>query len=587
MKKRLSISLIIVIVAGMISSGLFVIISYSQSYYSDTQASIKESSDYIANYILPDFLATGSAEDLDHFADSMDIRITITNVEGDVIYESTAGLEEEPNHKSRPEIVGALAGNTTTEIRYSNTLNNKMLYVATPYYDTDDSIKAVLRTALPVSSIDNVILKMMENILLVIFTTILATILLITLMLNRELKPLDDASAFARAIASGKYGQQLSMIRKDKIGELVESLNQMSLQLNHSFTEMNRKNAELTSILSSMNHGVIAIDQENQIIHLNDAARKTLDLTAEEKVIGKNILAVYREAFIPELMEYLKNEESERTSFESRIHQDQIMRVYINRIVEAENNSISNGHIIVLEDITLLKNLENMRRDFVANVSHELKTPITTIKGFIETIQVNKIDDPQTLERFYSIISEESDRLSRLVSDILVLSQLENKGGFERKFEHLQLNREITQIFDILKLSAEKKEIVLKVSSDESITLNFVADEFRQMMINLIDNAIKYSETGKKVEVVMTQDDDDEVRIEVKDQGYGIPEKDIDRIFERFYRVDKSRSKEKGGTGLGLAIVKHIIYNNRGKITVNSKVGEGTAFVIHLPKTSY
>ena len=587
MKKRLSISLIIVIVAGMISSGLFVIISYSQSYYSDTQASIKESSDYIANYILPDFLATGSAEDLDHFADSMDIRITITNVEGDVIYESTAGLEEEPNHKSRPEIVGALAGNTTTEIRYSNTLNNKMLYVATPYYDTDDSIKAVLRTALPVSSIDNVILKMMENILLVIFTTILATILLITLMLNRELKPLDDASAFARAIASGKYGQQLSMIRKDKIGELVESLNQMSLQLNHSFTEMNRKNAELTSILSSMNHGVIAIDQENQIIHLNDAARKTLDLTAEEKVIGKNILAVYREAFIPELMEYLKNEESERTSFESRIHQDQIMRVYINRIVEAENNSISNGHIIVLEDITLLKNLENMLRDFVANVSHELKTPITTIKGFIETIQVNKIDDPQTLERFYAIISEESDRLSRLVSDILVLSQLENKGGFERKFEHLQLNREITQIFDILKLSAEKKEIVLKVSSDESITLNFVADEFRQMMINLIDNAIKYSETGKKVEVVMTQDDDDEVRIEVKDQGYGIPEKDIDRIFERFYRVDKSRSKEKGGTGLGLAIVKHIIYNNRGKITVNSKVGEGTAFVIHLPKTSY
>ena len=586
MKKRLSISLIIVIVAGMVSSGLFVIISYSQSYYSDTQASIKESNDYIANYILPGFLATGNAEDLDHYADSVDIRITITNVEGDVIYESTEGLGEEPNHKSRPEIVGALAGNTTTEIRYSNTLNNKMIYVATPYYDTDDSIKAVLRTAMPVSSIDNVILKMMENILLVIFTTILATILLITLMLNRELKPLDEASAFAREIASGKYGQQLSMIRKDKIGELVESLNQMSLQLNHSFTEMNRKNAELTSILSSMNHGVIAIDQENQIIHLNDAARKALDITAEEKVIGKNILAVYREAFIPELMEYLKNEESERTSFESRIHQNQIMRVYINRIVEAENNSISNGHIIVLEDITLLKNLENMRRDFVANVSHELKTPITTIKGFIETIQVNKIDDPQTLERFYSIISEESDRLSRLVSDILVLSQLENKGGFERKFEHLQLNREITQIFDILKLSAEKKEITMKVSGDESITLNFVPDEFRQMMINLIDNAIKYSEPGKKVEVIMAQDDV-EVRIEVKDQGYGIPEKDIDRIFERFYRVDKSRSKEKGGTGLGLAIVKHIVYNNRGKIAVNSKVGEGTTFVIHLPKTSY
>jgi two-component system phosphate regulon sensor histidine kinase PhoR len=584
MKKRLSLSLIIVIVAGMVAGGLFVIISYAQSYYADTETRIKESNHYIANYMLPEFLATGNTADLNHYANSVNIRITITNTAGDVMYESTAGFEEEPNHRNRPEILGALSGDTTTEIRYSDTLKNRMIYVAAPYYGAGDTIEAVLRTAMPVSSIESVIQKMMANILLVIITTIMATVLLITLMINRELKPLDDASAFARAIASGQYGQQLTMIRKDKIGELVESLNQMSQQLDHSFAEMNQKNAELTSILASMNQGVIAIDEANQIIHLNDAARKTLEIEAREKVIGKNILEVYREAFIMELMEYLNNKETEKMSFESRIRQDQIVRVYLNRIATAENNSISNGHIIVLEDITLLKNLENMRRDFVANVSHELKTPITTIKGFIETIQVNRIEDQETLQRFYAIISEESDRLSRLVSDILILSQLENKGGFERKFERLQLDREITQIFDILKLSAEKKEIALTLSGDEVITLNLVPDEFRQMMINLIDNAIKYSEPGKKVAVVMTQNDD-EVRIQVKDQGYGIPEKDIDRIFERFYRVDKSRSKEKGGTGLGLAIVKHIVYNNQGKIEVTSKVGEGTTFTVHLPKS--
>ncbi|MBC3798166.1 HAMP domain-containing sensor histidine kinase [Acetobacterium tundrae] len=582
MKKRLSISLILIIVASIIISSIFIIVGYSQSCYSDTEKNIKESNNYIVNYILPTYLETENSETLDHYASSIKMRITITNIQGDVTYESTPGLEEEVNHISRPEIVGAMAGNTTTEIRYSNTLKVKMIYVATPYYDANNTIEGVLRVAMPVSSINTAIFEMIEKIILIIMMTIFATTLVIPYLINRELKPLDEASAFARKIASGKYGQQLTMLRKDKIGELVESLNQMSLQLNNSFSEMNRKNAELTSILSSMNHGIIAIDEKNKIIHLNDAARKILNISKEEKVVKKNILEVYRESFILELMEHLKNEECERMSFESRIHPDQIVRVYINRIVE--NNKFSNGHIIILEDITLLKSLENMRRDFIANVSHELKTPITTIKGFIETIQVNKIDDPETLDHFYSIISEESDRLSRLVSDILVLSQLENKSGFEKKAEYLQLDQQIAQIFDILKLSAEGKKISMRLSGEKPIMLSFMPDEFRQMMINLIDNAIKYSEPQKAVEVILTQDDE-EVRIEVSDQGYGIPTKDIDRIFERFYRVDKSRSKEKGGTGLGLAIVKHIIYNNHGKIEVNSELGKGTTFIIHLPKT--
>ncbi|MBC3889754.1 PAS domain-containing protein [Acetobacterium paludosum] len=582
MKKRLSISLILIIVASIVISSIFIIIGYSQRCYSDTEKSIKESSNYIVNYILPTFLETENSKALDDYVSSTKMRITITNIQGDVTYESTPGLEDEVNHISRPEIVGAMAGNTTTEIRYSNTLKVKMIYVATPYYDANNTIEGVLRVAMPVSSINTVIFEMVEKIILIIMMTIFTTTLVIPYLINRELKPLDEASAFARKIASGKYGQQLTMIRKDKIGELVESLNQMSLQLNDSFSEMNRKNAELTSILSSMNHGIIAIDEKNKIIHLNDAARKILDISKEEKVVKKNILEVYRESFILELMEHLKNEECERMSFESRIHPDQIVRVYINRIVE--NNKFSNGHIIILEDITLLKSLENMRRDFIANVSHELKTPITTIKGFIETIQVNKIDDPETLDHFYSIISEESDRLSRLVSDILVLSQLENKSGFEKKAECLRLDQEIAQIFDILKLSAEEKKISMRLFCEKPITLSFMPDEFRQMMINLIDNAIKYSEPQKAIEVILTQDDE-EVRIEVRDQGYGIPTKDIDRIFERFYRVDKSRSKEKGGTGLGLAIVKHIIYNNHGKIEVNSKLGKGTTFIIHLPKT--
>lgn len=585
MKKRLSISLMIIIVASIVVSGLFTTISFRQSYYANTEENIIKSSHYIIKYMLPDFLATGNKENLDNFAQSSDVRMTVINPEGEVIYESTQGLGALENHKNRPEILGAMNGNVTAEVRFSNTIKNEMIYVASPYFDENNTLTAVLRIAMPVNAMDDAMIKMINNIIFVILLTIGITILLINYFISRELKPLENVAVFAREIASGKYGQQLTMIREDQVGELVESLNQMSIQLNNSFAEMNQKNAELTSILSNMNHGVIAIDKKNHIVHLNEAARKVLRIPMDEEVIGKNILEVYRESFIIELMTHLEKDEAEKTSFESRIHSNQVLRVYINQI---EENSNINGHIIIFEDITLLKNLEKMRRDFVANVSHELKTPITTIKGFIETIQENHISDPDTLDRFYAIIYEESDRLSRLVSDILVLSQLENKGGFERKFEVLQMDAEIMQIYDILKLSAKEKEISLLLSGEESIELEFVADEFRQMMINLIDNAIKYSEPGHQVEVVLAKENENKenenVVIRVKDQGYGIPEKDIDRIFERFYRVDKSRSKEKGGTGLGLAIVKHIIYNNSGKIEVTSQVGRGTEFIIKLPK---
>ncbi|MDK2942905.1 ATP-binding protein [Acetobacterium carbinolicum] len=580
MKKRLSISLTIIIVVSITICGLFTTISYRQSYYADTENNIKKSSNYIMNYMLPDFLETGNKKSLDDFSQSTNVRMTIINPQGEVTYESLQGVGDLENHKNRPEIIGALKGVETTEVRFSNTFKDEMIYVATPYFGETQSVGAVLRISMPVNAMDDAMFEMINNIIFVILTTILATTLLINYFINRELKPLEDASAFARAIASGKYGQQLTMIREDQIGELVESLNQMSVQLNNSFTEMNQKNAELTAILSNMNHGVIAIDKKNHIVHLNEAARMVLRIPMKEVVIGKNILEVYRESFILELMNYLENDACEKTTFESRIHSDQVLRIYINQI--EENNNI-NGHIIIFEDITLLKNLEKMRRDFVANVSHELKTPITTIKGFIETIQENHITEPKTLERFYAIIYEESDRLSRLVSDILALSQLENKGGFDKRYETIQLDTEIMQIFDILKLSAEAKNTTLVLTSKESIKLEFVADEFRQMMINLIDNAIKYSEPGNQVEVDLSEEDHN-IIIRVRDHGYGIPEKDVNRIFERFYRVDKSRSKEKGGTGLGLAIVKHTVQNNCGKITVNSQVGKGTEFMIQLPK---
>jgi two-component system phosphate regulon sensor histidine kinase PhoR len=580
-KKRLILALTIVSIISILTCGIFATISYRDNYYENTRQRLIQDIDYVGGNLLPDFLETGNAQELEDFSTSTFIRMTLVEEDGTVLYDSLKDASELDNHRYRPEIVGAFNGEITSETRYSKTFTDDMLYVAAPYFNDDNQIIGVIRLAMPLNALDTAVFEMINNIIFVLLATIIATLLLVTYFVNRELKPLDDVSTFAQKIATGKFGSELTMIREDEIGELVESLNQMSRQLKTFFNEMDHKNSELTSILSSMNHGVIAIDDENYIVHLNEAAKKLLGLSSQDDLSGKNILEVYRESFMYDLMVKLDETGMDKARFESRLNDDQIIRVSVNPMIE--NKSEITGHIIVLEDITLVKNLEKMRRDFVANVSHELKTPITTIKGFIETIQENEIRDQETLDRFYNIIFEESNRLSRLVSDILVLSQLENSQGIQKEEELLNIRDEMHQIFDLLGIGAKLKDIELLFSGNENTKIRFKPDEFRQMMINLVDNGIKYSDPNGKIDVHVDESDD-QIAITVSDQGLGIPKKDIDRIFERFYRVDKSRSKEKGGTGLGLAIVKHIIINNNGTISVESRVGTGTTFYLSFPR---
>ena len=372
------------------------------------------------------------------------------------------------------------------------------------------------------------------------------------------------------------------MLRDDKIGDLVDSLNTMAEQLDASFSKINRKNIELSSVLSSMNQGIIAVDRDNKIILINDTARGIFNIDLKKEIKGKNILEVYRDPFVYELQDKLAETEDGRLDYETRI-EERVYKVTSSQMLD-KGDQTYNGNIIILEDITMIKGLENIRRDFVANVSHELKTPITTIRGFIETIQENHITDEATLDRFYSIIADESERLTRLVNDILILSHLENnQRSGEDKREVIGVNQEILRIFDILKMTAESKRIELRYQKEGDISVIINPDDFRQMMINLVDNAIKYTDEGGRVDVSVYENGA-YFCILVEDTGCGIPEEDIPRIFERFYRVDKSRSKENGGTGLGLAIVKHIVQNNKGTIEVTSSVGIGTTFKVTLPK---
>lgn len=579
MRKRITFTFSIIIVLITLFSGICSYLIFRNAYFETTETNLNNSLNYITEDLMPRYLATGNTDELENYAVHTQQRINIIDVNGNVIFESTDSVEAMENHFSRPEVQGALSGEITVSTRYSDTLHEKMFYMAAPF-EQDGVVTYVTRIGLPINILNDISSEIINNLLLIACLSVLVSIVIFTLLISNETKPLYEASEFARRIARGDYKSHMSMISdRERVGDLVDSLNQMADQLDASFTRLNRRNTELASVLSSMEQGIIALDTKNKIILINDAARQIFKIPMNKSVKGRGILEVYRGPFIFELQDKLKEAEDKRLDYETQID-DEIYKVTSAQIVDVSNNSIR-GTMVILSDVTVIKNLENIRRDFVANVSHELKTPITTIKGFIETIQENDITDKKTLNHFYNIISDESERLTRLVGDILTLSHLENnQNKNDSSQEELSIEGEVQKIFDMLKMQAESKQIELIYQSERDETIYFNPDNFRQMMLNLIDNAVKYSDGGRIM--VSTKRVKQKLCIQVSDTGCGIPERDIPRIFERFYRVDKSRSKANGGTGLGLAIVKHIVQNSGGSIEVESVPNEGTTFTIYF-----
>ena len=580
MKKRITIVFSVLIVLITVFSGFFSYTIFKNAYYETSENNLRHNATYVTENLIPQWYEDEGEDVLEVYAIDTGQRITLINKAGEVLYESLKGIDTNDNHSDRPEIQKALKGETTSVVRYSDSVKKYMMYLAVPYRK-NDQITGVVRLAVPLDVLEEVSIGIINNLIFIAAVSVLIAILLFAFLLNNETKPLDEASAFAKKIAKGAYDSRLTMIREDKIGELVESLNLMAEQLDESFNKLNRRNVELSSVLSSMNHGIIAVDPENKIILINEAARKIFNIEMTKNVKGRNILEVYRDPFVYELQNHLEMENG-HMNYETRIGEELFKVTGSGIIDQQEHHNI--GNIIVLENITQIRALENIRRDFVANVSHELKTPITTIRGFIETIQENEITDKAILDRFYGIIVSESDRLTRLVNDILTLSHLENKQGNQKSedSEEVIVGDEIQRIIDLLKQSAGEKNIVLSYEVETDLKIKINPDDFRQTMINLVDNAVKYTEPGGKVKVSAARREN-RLWIEVEDNGTGIPKEDLPRIFERFYRVDKSRSKANGGTGLGLAIVKHIIQNNGGTIEVESTLGEGTVFKVQLP----
>jgi two-component system phosphate regulon sensor histidine kinase PhoR len=382
--------------------------------------------------------------------------------------------------------------------------------------------------------------------------------------------------------ARGDFDHRLPAPDSEEMAGLAEALNQMATQLDSRINTIIRQRNELETVLSSMREGVVAVDNEERIVSMNRAASALFecDLTQFQ---GRDLREIIRN--LP-LQQFVRNAISTKEPKEDDIllyqNGERTLNLKSSPLLDASQQHI--GALVVINDVTQLRRLENMRRDFVANVSHELKTPLTAIKGFVETLHQGGVDKPEENKRFLGIVNKHVDRLNSIIEDLLSLSRIEQEG--ERNAIQLKTGF-IQDVFQsavqICRPKADEKKIAINLICEESLSAQVDPTLLEQAVVNLLDNAIKYSEQQSTIRL-KADDTHSEIVISVADQGRGIAKKHLPRLFERFYRVDKARSRNLGGTGLGLAIVKHIAQAHGGRVSVDSAIGKGSTFTIHLPK---
>ena len=503
---------------------------------------------------------------LKSFTGKIQERITVINKEGTVLADSEKDPATMESHKIRPEVIDALSTGVGKSMRFSVTLEEEMLYVALPI-EQNSKVLGVVRMSIPLKQINSLLYELQLRIIIAIAIITLLSIGIAFLLSRGLSKPVSTLVQAAKNLAKGAFYTRVYLQAGGELKELETSFNEMAGKMEGLFGSLSRRNEELDTIVSSIQEILLVLDKDGRIKLTNESFKKALD---NEEVQDKFYWEVMR---CPDFSELIKKVMEERKN-----HIQEIEFRDKNYLCSVTFLSSKEEMVAVLYDITELKNLEQMKKDFVANMSHELRTPLTAIKGFVETLEEEEeIKNTQYLE----IIKRHTDRLMNIVNDLLVLSELEQTGS-ALVIENVNLVSLAENILKVFEQVAKEKGIQLKLSAGEGLK-TIQADPFKleQMFINLLDNAIKYTEKGE-ASISLRQEDSKSI-IEIQDTGIGIPGSHLPRIFERFYVVDKSRSKKLGGTGLGLSIVKHIVLLHGGTIDIESSLGMGTKFTITLP----
>jgi two-component system phosphate regulon sensor histidine kinase PhoR len=538
----------------------------------------------LAARLLQEPLARGAGIDeldqlMDEASEGGQARVTIIAPDGRVLADSAVSgvaLVELETHGSRPEVQQALREGTGSSLRLSTTVGEELLYVAV-LVEGRDGMLGISRVALSLEHVAAQARELEQAVAVALALAFGITAILTAMLSYPVIGPLNEIMEAAREFAAGNLSARIRVRRQDELGELARILNMSVNQLQDRLNENARDRARTEAILSSMEDGVLAVDHDGIVLVANDSLRQELGLEAP---LGRHYTEVIEEKEVEALVEEVLQAAKRRAD---EIEIERLHRIYAVTGVSFPGASSSGpGAVLTFHDVTGRKRLDRIRRDFVANASHELRTPLTSVRGFVEALEDGAIDNETTSKRFLGKIRTHADRMASLVEDLLELSRLES-GDRAPRWEEIN-PAEITQdIVASFASQAARHRIELQHTDGGAPPVVTDADRLRRALEALVDNAIKYTPEGGRVEIATSPAEDGGARLEVVDNGPGIPPEHLPRIFERFYRVDKARSRELGGTGLGLSIVKHLAEGMGASVSVTSVVGQGSRFSVSVP----
>jgi two-component system phosphate regulon sensor histidine kinase PhoR len=575
---RIAIPFIILIIASMLVLGIYLTNSIKNSELDNLRFHLEQEAKIVAEATLPGFLGQGYSQDTlaKELGRKIDSRVTVIAPDGTVLGDSIEDPAAMENHSTRPEVKDALTSGIGESTRYSTTLNEQMMYVAVTITNQNKVI-GIARVALPITSVDNSVNHITRIIILATIVITILAVLAAYFIARRTTRPIRQLTKASRRITAGELGQKITITTKDEIGQLAQAFNEMSSKLKTTVETISTEKTKLADVLANMADGVIMTDADGVVILINIAAGRFFG-HKETDAINKPIIEVVHDHEVDEILKLCLNTRKEQsTQFESGITKRFLRAIAL----PIYNRHRLNGVLLLLQDLTEMRNLQTMRRELVGNISHELRTPIAGIKAMAETLHDGAIDDKEVARDFLARIEGEADRLTQIVTELTQLSRIET-GQAELKKEPLNLNDVIDGVIAEMSALAERQQVALlrRLSPDLPL-VQADKDRIRQTLINLVHNAIKFNKPSGRV-TISTGYDSNSVTVSVTDTGIGISIEDLPHVFERFYKADKARTG--GGSGLGLAIAKHTIQSHGGEINSQSEEGKGSTFGFSLPR---
>lgn len=574
---RLATAFFLVILILLSTTGLY-LLTWTERYY------VTATSEYLRRegLAVAGFIQSASGDitaSIRRTGGDLGRRITVVLPDGVVIADSEKDFRKIPNHSDRPEVVQALATGYGTSTRYSATLKARMLYIAVSYGPRKKPL-GVVRVAEPLSGLDHIMTAIQATFFFAGLVAVIAAAILSLRLASSITRPIESIASAAGKLEEGDLGARAPEKPRapGELGALASAFNSMAEKLQSNVDEINQQSAQMQAVFDLSDNGLVLIDSGAKIRMINPAACRMLGVNGPG-VVWKTLIEGTLSHDLAGLVERVRRtREPAALDLDLPAKETRSVHAYVAPVPRPEGGM---DVLVVLHDVTAMRKLDAVRQDFVANVSHELRTPLASIKAMAETIVLRHKASPAAVQDFATSIVQEADRMTQLAEDLLDLTRIESERA-ETVAEPVVLRTLVDDVFGRLSGAASRKSIALVCEVAEDDVIQASPAPLGQVLFNLVDNAIKYTADGGTVRVSMERLRN-RIAIRVTDNGIGIPAQDQPRIFERFYRVDKDRSRQSGGTGLGLAIVKHLCEQMGGSVSLKSKVGKGSTFSVILP----